>query len=272
MKTIQQLETENLSFSIGAALTDGWAYVSKNLLFYILGAIITFIISMACGFIPFIGSIANSLILSPCLIAGAVYVTWQISNGHAWTDFGDMFKGFSYLTQLMVAALIQGAIVLAIAMIFLISYIPEIIQLIKLGTGSGMMSNQNEIKDLLLNLLSTKTVVLILSVCVFALFISIIWSFKTHFIVIYKMEAWKAMEASRKIALKNFFALLGLFIILGLIVLVSALPCGLGLLFTMPWMIGSTYSAFAQITGCDNAYDIQKEGFDFLKAENTVSE
>jgi uncharacterized membrane protein len=58
--------------------------------------------------------------------------------------------------------------------------------------------------------------------------------------------------------------LAGFFLLLGIIIVVSALPCGIGLLFSLPLMTGATYSVFAQITGCDQA-DINKEMFDFVE-------
>jgi hypothetical protein len=267
MKTLEQIEIEKSSFSIGTAFSQGWSYVSKNLMYYILGGIITMVISIVTGFIPIVGTVVNSLILTPCLSAGAIYVTWQISNGKGWTDFADMFKGFKFLTPLMVSTLIQGLILLILGGLILMSYLPDLIQLIKLSSGRGAINNQEEIKDLLMGFLNMKSVILLLVVVLIALFISIIWTFKSHFIIVYNMQAWPAMEASRKVAMRNFFELLGLYILLGLIAILSAIPCGLGLLFTLPWMIGTVYSAFAQITESHKAYDIQNEGFDFLKAE-----
>ena len=102
------------------------------------------------------------------------------------------------------------------------------------------------------------------------LFVTIIWFFKTHFIVIYNMQAWPAMEASRKLVMKNFGSVLGLVIVLGLIVLVSAIPCGIGLLFSYPLMIGASYSAFAQLTHCHESNELQADNFDFMKDEPTA--
>jgi phage-related minor tail protein len=81
MKSLEALKTDKSVFSIGLALSDGWKYVSKNLGYYILGGIIAVVISGAVSIIPIVGGVVNNLILSPCLMAGAVYVTWHISQG-----------------------------------------------------------------------------------------------------------------------------------------------------------------------------------------------
>ena len=248
MKSIAQLESEAGTFSIETAMSEGWTLVSKHMLYYILGGIITVVISIAVGIIPFAGSLANALILSPCLMAGAVYVTWRISRGIAWSDFGDMFKAFTYWAPLMVSTLIQGLISILIAVLLLMNYIPEMMELYRLSEGTGTLTNKEEIKELILGILNMKTAILISLTVILLGVMALIWCFKTHFIVIYKMQGWPAMELSRKVVMQNFIPLLGLFILMGLIIIISALPCGIGLLFTMPWMIGTTYSAFAQIT------------------------
>ncbi|MBK7762705.1 MAG: hypothetical protein IPI46_04945 [Bacteroidetes bacterium] len=268
MKTIQQIETSRGTFSIETALSQGWKLVSPHLLYYILGGIITMIISFATGIIPIAGTIANSLVISPCLMAGAIYVTWRISQGIAWTDFGDMFKGFNNLVPLMLATLIQGIISLAIVALLLFNFVPQFIELYKLSSGTGSFNNKEEIQEIVMGMLSMKNFALFGIAMLLIGFLSLIWSFKTHFIVIYNMQGWQAMELSRKVVMQNFVSLLGLFILLGIILLISALPCGIGLLFTMPWMIGSIYSAFAQITESHDVHDIRKEGFDFMKEES----
>jgi uncharacterized membrane protein len=265
MKSIEQLKTDNTTFSIGEAMSDGWALVSKNLGYYILGAVVTGAILIGVGLIPVAGDIANNLILNPCLIGGAVYITWRISNGKGWTDFGDMFKGFNFLQPLAISALIQLFVSFALVLLVFFNFLPELIDIYKLSQDENMFSKQEELGNAFLALLTnSKFVVSLLLLTVALLFINVLWAFKTHFIIIYKMQAWPAMEMSRRIARHNFFQLLGFFILMGFILIISAIPCGIGLLFTMPWLIGATYSAFAQITQSDRMNDINEEMFDFM--------
>lgn len=265
MKTIEELHTDNTTFSIGQAMGDGWNLVSKNLGYYILGAIVTAAILFGVGLIPIAGDIANNLILSPCLMGGAVYVTWRISNGRGWTDFGDMFKGFNFLQPLAISTLIQGFVSLALVLLVFFNFLPELIDIFKLSQSGDIFTRQEQLGNAFLYLIrNSKFVVSLLLLMVALLFISVLWAFKFHFIVIYRMQAWPAMEMSRRIARHNFFQLLGFFILMGFILIISAIPCGIGLLFTLPWLIGATYSAFAQITQCDRDEEINQEMFDFM--------
>src|SRR4249920_527183 len=110
MKSIEELRETKGTFSIGLAISDGWRIVSTHLGYYIGAGVITVIISMFVGVIPYGGSILNNLVVGPCFGASAIFITWQISKGHAWTDFGDMFKGFSYATHVMISTLIQSLV------------------------------------------------------------------------------------------------------------------------------------------------------------------
>lgn len=272
MKSIEALQETKGTFAIGKAISDGWGLVSKHLGYYIGAGVITVIISMFLGFIPFIGGIANNLIVSPCFAASAIYITWRISKGYGWTDFGDMFKGFSYAAPVIISTLIQAFVMVFIGLLCFFSLIPELVELWELSQGSGAYENQDEIAALFQSVFFNIKIILLFSLFMLAmLLLSAIWAFKTHFIVVYKMDAWPAMELSRKVATPNLLRLVGLFIIIGLIVIVSVLPCGIGLLFSLPFSIGAVYSAFAQITGSDQPDENSEYTFDFMAGENTGS-
>jgi hypothetical protein len=227
---------------------------------------------MFVGVIPYGGSILNNLVVSPCFAASAIFITWRISKGYAWTDFGDMFKGFSYATPVLISTLIQSFVMALIGLLCFFSLIPQLVDLFELSQGSGAYQNQEEIIELLRSIFfNTKNILLFCLFMLAILLLSALWAFKIHFIVVYKMDAWPAMELSRRVTTPNLLRLVGLFIIIGLIVIVSALPCGIGLLFSLPLSIGAIYSAFAQITGSDQS-DENSNMFDFMAGENKGSQ
>ena len=267
MKTLEELKTDRSVFSIGLALSEGWNYVSKHIGYYILGGIIAVIITIVISIVPIVGGIVNNIIISPCLMAGAVYVTWRISLGKGWADLGDIFKGFNFLRPLAVSTLIQGTAMLILMVLIFYNFLPELTHLFKISQGADAFTNQEAIKEAFFQLVTGKFIVSAAILSVAFLFISALWAFKTHFIVVYKMEAWPAMEMSRRIARHNLFQLVGFFLLMGIIIVISALPCGIGLLFSLPLLIGATYSAFAQITGCDQSGEINEETFDFMAEE-----
>ena len=272
MKSIEELRETRGTFSIGKAISDGWRIVSKHLGYYIGAGVITVLIGMFVGIIPYGGSIINNLVVSPCFAASAIFITWRISKGYAWTDFGDMFKGFSYATPVLISTLIQSFVMVLIGLLCFFSLIPQLVDLFELSQGSGAYQNQEEIIELLRSIFfNTKNILLFCLFMLAILLLSALWAFKIHFIVVYKMDAWPAMELSRRVTAPNLLRLVGLFIIIGLIVIVSALPCGIGLLFSLPLSFGAIYSAFAQITGSDQPDEISNM-FDFMADENKSSQ
>ena len=272
MKSIEELQETKSTFSIGQAISDGWRIVSKHLGYYIGAGVITVIISMFVGIIPYGGSILNNLVISPCFAASAIFITWRISKGYGWTDFGDMFKGFSYATPVLISTLIQSFIMVLIGLLCFFSLLPELVDLFELSQGSGAYQNQEEIIELVRSIFfDTQNILLFCLFMLAILLLSALWAFKIHFIVVYQMDPWPAMELSRRVTTPNLLRLAGLFIIIGLIVIVSALPCGIGLLFSLPLSIGAIYSAFAQITGSDQP-DEENNMFDFMAGENSGSQ
>ena len=258
MKSLEELKSGNGTFSIGQSISEGWALISRHLGMYILGGIIAVLIGGVVGFIPFVGSMANNLIISPCFMASAIFITWHVSRGEPWQDFGEVFKGFSFLAQIMVCSLIETAVIVVLMVLFFFKLLPDLIELVTLSQGQGVYQNKAEIEELVKSMLLDPTnILMFLGFFILALVISVMWAFKVHFVVIYKMEGWPAMEMSRKITMKNFFQLVGLFLLLGIILVISAIPCGIGLLFSLPLMIGSIYSAFAQITHCDREDEVE---------------
>ena len=273
MKSIEELRETKGTFAIGQAISDGWRLVSQHLGYYIGAGVIVMIIGIFAGAIPWVGSLINNLIVSPCFAASAIFITWQISKGHAWTDFGDMFKGFSYATPVMISTLIQSFVMVLIGLLCFFSLLPQLVDLFELSQGSGAYQNQDEIAELFRSIFfNTKNILLFCLFLLALLLLSAVWAFKIHFIVVYKMDAWPAMELSRRVTTPNLLRLAGLFIIIGLIVIVSALPCGIGLLFSLPLSIGAIYSAFAQITGSDQPDENSNYMFDFMAGESHGSQ
>ena len=67
-----------------------------------------------------------------------------------------------------------------------------------------------------------------------------------------KLSAWKAMEASRKAITKRWFKIFALYFVMVIILMISAIPLGLGLIWTYPMMIslmGILYREIFGVTG-----------------------
>ncbi|MEE9102406.1 hypothetical protein [Pseudomonas nitroreducens] len=52
-----------------------------------------------------------------------------------------------------------------------------------------------------------------------------------------KLSPWQALEASRKAITQHWFKVFGLFLVLGVIIMVSAIPLGIGMVWSLPLAI-----------------------------------
>lgn len=64
-----------------------------------------------------------------------------------------------------------------------------------------------------------------------------------------QMGVWEALETSRKALSKRWFTVFALFILLGLVVAVSALPLGIGLIWTIPLSVCVMAAMYKTIFG-----------------------
>ena len=64
-----------------------------------------------------------------------------------------------------------------------------------------------------------------------------------------KLSAWQAMEASRKAITKRWFKIFALYIVMVIILIISAIPLGLGLIWTYPMMISLMGILYREIFG-----------------------
>jgi len=63
------------------------------------------------------------------------------------------------------------------------------------------------------------------------------------------LSPWQAMETSRKVVTKRWFQFFGLLLAVGLLVFVSALPLGIGLIWSLPWAMNVVGVVYRRVFG-----------------------
>ena len=81
------------------------------------------------------------------------------------------------------------------------------------------------------------------------LYLSIAYSFTLPLIVDKKLDIWGAMEVSRQAVTKHWFTIFGVNISLMLLVMVSAIPMGIGLIWTIPLLLITQGVMYRKIFG-----------------------
>ncbi len=83
------------------------------------------------------------------------------------------------------------------------------------------------------------------------IYLSLAYMFAVPLVVEKNLGVWEAMETSRKAVTTHWFKLFFLFLLMGLILLISALPLGIGLIWTCPMMLAMTGVMYREIFGVE---------------------
>ncbi len=261
MDKLEQALTEGYRFEMGKYMGDGWDYFKKGAGNFIGFMLVFLIISIVAGFtlglIPIIGNILTS-ILNYILIAGVFIYTRNMLNGQG--EFGDFFGGFNYVKEIVMYSLVYILLMLPAFLLVIFAVLPE--GFIDVVTSSSDPQQIIEEMQYLSSSISGITILWILLAAIYLLYIGLSYSLALIFIVDRNMGFWDAMEASRKLVGKNFLSFLFMFIILGIIMIISAIPCGLGLLVTVPFTYTTLFAVYDTVVGAeDSDMDRQVEEF-----------
>ena len=81
------------------------------------------------------------------------------------------------------------------------------------------------------------------------LYLSLSYSFALPWMVDKKLDIWGAMEVSRQAVTKQWFTIFGVNLSLMLLVIVSAIPMGIGLIWTIPLILIAQGVMYRKIFG-----------------------
>lgn len=216
-------------FNFSEYINRGFQLIGKQPGLFIGFTVVYLLIMMVCQIIPFAGTI-GSIVASPCLVVGFYLAASRIERGES-LEFGDFFKGFDHIGPLVLISVIQ-MVLMVVAIIPFGAAMFFSISMASPGDGMNMF-------PLILGLLFLIPIV----------YLAISWSLAPFLAVFHKMEAWPAMEASRKIVGNNWFSFFGFYLVVGLIVCAGALALGIGLIYTIPAGMCMYYAAFKDVVG-----------------------
>ena len=227
--------SDGYEFRLGDYISKGFNIFGKNMGMFIGYLLVSFIISIGLSVIPILGQIASAFI-SAALTAGYYIVAHKTERGE-YPQFSNFFDGFNDWVPLFLSTLIAAACIIGCMLplgIFMIA---------KFGFDDLV---NNSTPDFGAATVGIIVVLFIFILVLMYLGFSIIYT--SLFIVFDKMDAWQAMKTSYAIVNQHFFSHLLFFIVWGFIAVLSAIPLGLGLLFTIPAYYCSIYAAWADIT------------------------
>jgi len=215
--------------NIGAAMSDGWALFKEHMGLMIGAGAIFFGILMAAGLLGVIIPAAQLLVQGP-LIGGMILLTLKLSReGHA--EIGDLFLGFKNYGWLLLTTVVQGAVIFA-------AMLPGIILIV---IGAVTLAAENE--GMGVGLLIAGGAISF----VMAMVVGVLTNYAVFLVADQRGTFGEAFLSAYRGTKKNFWRILGVMILFSLVAVVGMLPCGLGLLFTIPWTFAVMTKVYEQI-------------------------
>ena len=217
---------------------EGWSLFRKAPLMWVVLTVILFLIHVALGFVPFLGSIAGYLI-SPVLAGGIVLGCRSLETGGE-LELEHLFAGFRRRTGSLVvvgALYIVGGI--AILLVFGVFAGFSLVTAFMVGNEDAAMA---ELAAVSLPLVLGGLVCVALAVPLMAAY----W-FAPALVMMHDMPPVEAMKESFFACFRNFVPFLLYGIVMLLLVIVAAIPLALGLLVWFPVLMASTYASYRAI-------------------------
>ncbi len=171
-----------------------------------------------------------------------IYLTLFKQRRGQRIEFGDLFKGFDYFGESLIAALLH---MLPLFLILVPTYIIFYISMFAMIAAQG---GGEPDPGILLGFFGFWGLILIVMFVVIML-ISVAFTFAYPLIVDRRLRGIDAVKLSLKAAMANFWGLLGLMVLSGLLGFAGVLLCYVGAFLVMPITFGAIAVAYEQVFG-----------------------
>jgi uncharacterized membrane protein len=162
-------------------------------------------------------------------------------------EFADLFKGFDYFGQSLIATMLYVLPVMAIVIpAYLLFYFGMLVSV----AAQGASSEPNPALPLVVLVMFS---LFVLVMMVLLLLISVGFTFTYPLIVDRRLAGFDAVKLSFKAAMANFWRLFGMMILTGLLGLAGYLVCCVGMFLVLPISYAAIDMAYEQVFGLANA-------------------
>lgn len=213
-------------------LKSGWALIKDQYWLFVGMSAVAILL----------GSIVPFGILMGPMMCGIYLSLFQLRRGQP-VEFGNLFKGFDYFGESIIATLLH---IIPIVVILVPFYIIFYVSLFLVMPG-GSQGNEPDPATLL----GFFAVMMLFAIVMMALMIiiSIIFTFGYPLIVDRRLSGIEAVKLSARAALGNFWPLLGLLLLNGVIAFAGVLLCYVGALLALPVTFAAIAMAYEQVFG-----------------------
>ena len=186
-----------------------------------------------------VGSVVPFGIMFGPMICGIYLALFKTKRGQP-IEFGDLFKGFDYFSDSLIATLLH---LIPILVVFVPSYIIFYIGLF------FMMPRNGEPDPRVLFSFFGLFAIFWLVMMVLLIFVSVGFTFAYPLIVDRRLSGLNAVKLSIKAGMANFWQLLGMLLLNGLVSFVGLLFCYVGAFLVLPITFAAIATAYEQVFG-----------------------
>ena len=236
------------------SIQEGFRIAGMNWGLFIGFTVVFLVVSTVLGFIPIVSQVLSTFIY-PILTIGFAVVAHQLATNRN-VSFNNFFDGFQKTVPFLILTLLKTLVGLIFAAPLIYLLLQgfggwESIKTLMDNSSPGDTEAAQEKLDLLKNAWRDLNIPLAIGAFFLALIPYFLFMFSAFFVWFKNSEPADALKQSASIVQNNIGPIIIFGILATVIALISALPCGLGLLFTMPALSCASYAAFASVVDID---------------------
>ncbi|MEY3422435.1 MAG: hypothetical protein RIR48_2749 [Bacteroidota bacterium] len=236
--TIQQAIDYGYEFKIGDYFSRGFRIFKDNPGGFIGFAVLFFIITIVIQMIPLLGFLIAIVVSPPLSVGIAIASHKQEKDGDM--AFGNFFKGFDYIGQLIVAYIIMLVVYLIIALplIFMVGF--ELISSFASGDPETILESSQELAKMGIWFFVFAIIFTYLGVCM---------RWTNYLIVFHKYDAVSAIKTSWQLVNKRWIWHFLFLLLCGLIIIGGFLALLVGIVVAYPIILAADYAGYADVSG-----------------------
>jgi uncharacterized membrane protein len=241
------------------SIQEGFRIAGMNWGLFIGFTVVFLLVSTILGLIPVVNQILSTFIYPILTIGFAVVAHQLVTNRNV--SFNNFFDGFQKTVPFLILTLLKTLIglIFAAPLIYLIFQAFggwEMIKTLMDNSSPGDVEVAQEKLEIMKSGWRELNIPLLIGAFFLALVPYLLFMFSAFFVWFKNSEPVEALKQSANLVQNNIGAIIIWGILSTLIAIVSAIPCGLGLLFTVPALSCATYAAFASVVDIEDAQAI----------------
>lgn len=239
---LEEKINSRINISTGNLIDKSFNLLKTHMGLFAAFLFLTLVISIVGSFIPFIGSVVV-MAVQPFLILGFAIVADQIQHNEP-VEFNDFFKAFkANYEQILITMVIIMGITMAAVIILVI------IVVIMFGSVIGLSALADfDMTSMPAGFMAGIGLLYLVAMGIF-IYLGMIWWFAYHFVYFKKLDAWLAMEASRRFVQGNFGTMFVIGLVFSILHFLTIFTLFFGLLITIPLSYVATYVIFNDYIG-----------------------